>query len=332
MHTISMTLMAPALLCAALATSVTTSYPIDAVPLRSLCDEADLIVRARVAKVAPFAVGSSGERTYFRVSKTATLAVESVLKGTLRSSRLTVGFNPRIVCPEPARYTENASVLAFLHWSERRSMYFTTGLSYGLKELDEPGYQVYEERIWEYFEIRSRVIEPREEEALIVDWLVKLAVDPVTRWEGAFELAETEGAWPPRRESEGPGYIHRSKEDHVEKLRRALYAEGDLLDLGNQWLVRVLYELRDPDLPLFLIRFLREFDINADGPSRSLLTDLMLIAARMKTKAQAISVTEDFRESLVDGLFPWEEGAAEHRRRSEELFKEYLRIMANCRW
>lgn len=322
----------PILLHAAIAAPSTVPYPIEPVPLRVLCDEADLIVRARVEQVAPFE-GSSSESPMHRFS-TATLFVDSVLKGTPNSGGLLVSFEAQAVCPAPARYTEDSSVLAFLRWSERHSKYFTTGLSYGLKELDEEGYQVYADSIWKYFEIRSRDLEQPEEDALILDWLVELAEDPITRWEGAFELGpEPDPGWPPRSGAEEvPEYIGRLTEGHVQRLRRALYAEDEVLAQGNRCLVRALSALGDPDLPLFLFQFLKEYDFDVDRGERFWLPELMLIVARMKTKAQAVTITEDFDEALLGSSLDSEEETIARKRRCEALFQEYLRVMSNCRW
>src|SRR5262249_28146899 len=70
----------------------------------------------------------------------------------------------------------------------RRSGYEIEDASYSVKKLSETALQSYQQRIEEL-----RVIEGTGKGAQedIVEWLVRCAENPATRWEGAFEIENT---------------------------------------------------------------------------------------------------------------------------------------------
>lgn len=75
--------------------------------------------------------------------------------------------------------------LFFLDPREKGEGYEVDDENYGIKELSDEALKVYLERLKELADITRR--EP-EDKVAVVEWLVRCAEHPATRWEGAYEL------------------------------------------------------------------------------------------------------------------------------------------------
>src|SRR5262249_27409787 len=90
--------------------------------------------------------------------------------------------------PQTLRMLTNGSeLIVFLKRSQRDPGYFTVGLSYGAKSLNNRGIEVYSARILELIEIEEQT-DPNARRERLVEWLVRCAEEPATRWEGAYDL------------------------------------------------------------------------------------------------------------------------------------------------
>jgi hypothetical protein len=91
--------------------------------------------------------------------------------------------------------------LFFLDPREKGEGYEVDDEGYGIKQLSDEDLKVYLERIKELAEIVGR--EP-EDKAAVVEWLVRCAEQPATRWEGSYELlGSAEAATRAEEEEEG---------------------------------------------------------------------------------------------------------------------------------
>jgi hypothetical protein len=157
------------------------AYPIPPQTLRMLTNESELIVSASVEKIT-LIKGEDGSNTGI-----ARLNILSIVRGAEESPSVDVYYEPDIVCPAPPHYKEGATVLAFLTRSQDGPGYFTVGLSYGAKSLNNRGIEVYSARIRELIEIEEQT-DPNARRERLVEWLVRCAEEPDTRWEGAYAL------------------------------------------------------------------------------------------------------------------------------------------------
>lgn len=162
-------------------------YPIDPIPLRVLCDQAELIliVEAGAAReIDKDEYPNPGGRN--PLQHKAPLRVVEVLRGEFSGAEVWVRVSTAAICPAPARFEEGKTHLVFLkRWEGGH--YRATGLSYGSKVLDKAGVKAYRSAIVEYFktlQIKSEV----KQKAALLDWAYRLALDPRTRIEGALEL------------------------------------------------------------------------------------------------------------------------------------------------
>jgi len=83
------------------------------------------------------------------------------------------------------RLRQGERYLFFLNTREEGDGYEVNDESYGIKKLSDDDLKVYLERIKELADLTRR--EP-EDKLAVVEWLVRCAEEPATRWEGAYEL------------------------------------------------------------------------------------------------------------------------------------------------
>jgi hypothetical protein len=157
------------------------AFPIDPQTLRMLTNGSELIVSACVEKIT-LIKREDGFNTGI-----ARLNILSILKGAEESQSVDVYYEPDIVCPAQPHYEEGATVLAFLTRSQDGAGFVTVGLSYGAKSLNNRGIEVYSARIRELIEIEEQT-DPNTRRERLVEWLVRCAEEPATRWEGAYDL------------------------------------------------------------------------------------------------------------------------------------------------
>lgn len=155
------------------------------IPLRELYNKSELIVVARTGKSTT--VKTDGEA---RLMKTR-LQVSSTHKGLERGR--TIDVYHRAYGKEDEAYKSGSNLLLFLKPHQdgqggAKKGYELVDSQRGIKQLPEADLQVYLQRIDELATIMSK---EKPDQAEIVEWLVRCAEDPATRWEGVFELEQS---------------------------------------------------------------------------------------------------------------------------------------------
>ncbi len=150
-------------------------------PLRELYTQSDLIVTARVGKSVSIKKEDDNS-----LMKTA-LDVSSTIKGDRKRSTVYVyhwgwGDDKKF----PGGYTTGDKLLVFLKRSEEHKGYETISPNYAVKKLPDADLHIYIKRIEELAAIN---LQAKPDATAIVEWLVRCAEQPATRWEGAYELA-----------------------------------------------------------------------------------------------------------------------------------------------
>jgi hypothetical protein len=149
-------------------------------PLRALYNQSVRIVVARVG--ASKMIRTDDE---YLVVRTA-LHVSSTIKGkddqTVIFWEHYVWNEDPVVSPD---YSSGDTVLVFLTRLEDEGEYTILDQTYGIKRLADAALKVYLQRISE----PAKIIEGSKPDASdLVEWLVRCAEEPATRWEGAYEL------------------------------------------------------------------------------------------------------------------------------------------------
>lgn len=238
------------------------AYPIPPEPLRVLIAKADFIVTAQVreADARESAAAATNGADLFGTVYVA-LDVEKTLKGKLPVGTIVVPNEVGMACPAPARYEVGTRVLAFLDRIQGGG--FTThALSYGAKTLDEASLAVYLERIEEQLAI-ERMPESPERLAAQVEWLMRCAEHPATRWEGAYEFMfaiRPEG----RRSSGQLARFARELSSAQRERLRAAYLGAESYDLGLSCLERYFRNDEDPRFLEWQVKRLRAVQLEAE--------------------------------------------------------------------
>jgi hypothetical protein len=287
------------------------AFPIDPQTLRMLTGRSELIVSASVEKIT-LIKGEDGFKTGI-----ARLNILSIVKGSEGNQSVDVYYEPNMVCPAPPRYREGATVLAFLRRSEDRPGYFTVGLSYGAKSLNDHGIEVYSARIRELIEIEEQA-DPNTRREQLVEWFVRCAEEPSTRWEGAYDLrisremkiveiemenerkkaqgdqevAVAEGEMKERKEEVVDFTALLTKEQKV-RLTAALYRASSLSN-GVMDLIKLVESWGDENLVPFMWSYLKAS--KKDSPWET--NDLMRELATLLKNQEASELTEKFESAI----------------------------------
>ena len=161
-------------------------YPISPRPLRKLVLESDAIIIGNVIKIYKKTPEKKKKNIKHPTDTYARIIVTEVLQGKVHSDTLDIPFEPNMVCPAPPQYYEKTTVIAFLETNNKQ--YRTHALSYGVKTLDSAGISIYKNRVHEIQNI-LKIADPTQQRQETIEWLVKCSENPVTRWEGVFELS-----------------------------------------------------------------------------------------------------------------------------------------------
>lgn len=158
------------------------AYPIPPQTLWSVTEEAELVVVARVEAEGELSTESDPDSW---TPARARLHVVEALKGEASGS-IEVAYHPGLVCPAPARFVAERTVLAFLVWDPEEGAWIVPQLSYGTLYPRAQDLSLFRRLISRAVTLQSAAsggIRPP------VDWLVEAAEHRATRWHGLYELA-----------------------------------------------------------------------------------------------------------------------------------------------
>lgn len=170
-------------------------------PLRSLYKSSERVVVARVGEreVLKTVEGVASVRVALRVTESVKgpseprvlhLHHEEYVGGgveNLNEGARPVSYSGR----QPARLVRGERYLFFLEPRAAGGCCEVNDVSYGIKKLSDEDLKVYLGRLKELADITRRESEDRH---ALLEWLVRCAEEPATRWEGAYELLESAGA------------------------------------------------------------------------------------------------------------------------------------------
>ncbi len=256
--------------------SFATAFPIQPQPLRQLCADSQLIVVAKVEQVVSFT-----DKDGYDLSK-ALLHISAMLKGDEHREFAEVLFSPNMICPAPPKYPEGGAVIAFLYREEGEQLYRTNGLSYGTKVVSENEAQIYIQRIREILEILKTDDSPDKEEQTIA-WLVRCAEEPVTRWEGAYELFSSDKLTPAQQSKYSYGFAAKLTQQQKSRLSEALF-RSTTISGDDLYLIDYLKDKEGERLVAFILKYMNTV---VDNPPYY-TDDLMeVISDKLKSKKAA---------------------------------------------
>ena len=170
--------------------SVMGAMGLPAQPLRTLYVDSDRVVVATVGKST--VVEKNGSSRFTRTPMT----VSQTIKGDGHKPVVAVFEWDYMARQNPIK--EGDTVLAFLQRKEDgKDGYQPIYGSTSIKKLSESGLATYVRRLGE---LKELIGHSKPNSKAITEWLVRCAEDPVTRWDGTFELQLS--AWQEKRQQE----------------------------------------------------------------------------------------------------------------------------------
>ncbi len=175
-------------------------WPISPQSLRKLILNSDLIVIAKVHDKMP--EPKQPTASFDSVSKTQTstysfnwgdgiadLNIIEILNGKIDNNEsIKVIYEPNMVCPAPARYDDESTVIAFLSKTSNSNIYETTGLSYGSKIMaNDDEIKAYKTAISEFL-ILNKIRDKNQRNIAIANWLLQCSLNTYTQHEGIMDL------------------------------------------------------------------------------------------------------------------------------------------------
>lgn len=259
------------------------AYPITPVSLRNLVIESEYIVYADVVDIKHI------EPNNHWSDAKAILVIRELLQGQLASDSFEVYFSPGMICPAPAHYEKGTAVLAFLNRS--KTGFFTNGLSYGSKTLDEVDFQIYKRRI---VEMQDIVQIENEEKKLTktFDWLISCIENPATRWEGMYEFS-TASDFLYNYDPEEDTLIRKHELNENQELRlRNIFFSMDDWDYLNIELIDLIAKPNDEQLLGFLIRKLKQHEAEGTWYKSHLIVKIAELSGNDELKKIAVQIRE----------------------------------------
>lgn len=285
-------------------------------PLRVLYNESDLIVVAQIGESKT--VEREGEA---RRLKTI-LHVSAILKG--KGKGPTVDLYHWTYGNLKGPLVAGEEMLLFLKATrpepgrKARGGYEVADTQYGIKKVTGKELRTYVDRIEELSQLNR---DNGPVDAAIVEWLVRCAEDPATRWEGAYELvtsidrdasqrvdedtqaesttstsaesARTEEEPDPQEADEEPDFSALLTAEQKTRLMTALFQTEEVQDRDLQ-LMELAHRWKDPRLTPFLIKQLHRLE--AEPPRLAeRLVDIVATALNDETIEQ---LAEDYESNV----------------------------------
>lgn len=201
-------------------------YPIPPVTLSQLCEDADLIVLAKVLRTEPNPDPDEDDRQL--KLEVAVLRPIEVWLGESQAGTIKVAFPFGLTCPTPPQYYSGETVLAFLERAGNLGdhlRYRTLGLSYGTKYLEPAQRDLYRERVREWKEIQ--LLEPESQRMHgMAEWLLEGVAHSETQFDAVLDLVRSGQSFEFDEGQAHPDYAAHLSDEQKEWLREWWDNEG----------------------------------------------------------------------------------------------------------
>jgi hypothetical protein len=219
-------------------------------PLRTLTAASELIVTAELGQI--LAKESKGRPAPVTVQ----FNIAQVVKGSLGEQSVNVRLWPF----QFENLPQNTELLVFLRATPEGDGYVPAGeREESIKNLSPKALDMYRAQIKELLDIES-LTDSANKQQQIVDWLVRCTEEPLTRWEGAYDLTygqvvvgstENQNARQQYR-----AFSELLTDEHKQRLLQTLY-QVTRIETGELALLSLIDECGDENLIPFLWSYLK---------------------------------------------------------------------------
>lgn len=194
----------------------------------------------------------------------AVIQVFEVLKGDVRETEICVSDDRGMICPEPFYFEEGNEVVLFLNKYEESMLntFYCFGLSYGGIDVTKEEYTIYKQKIKSLQTVLS-IPNMQERERRYIDWAIGCVKEPLTEWDGMFELKNEKRMDYPSRDITANPYkltITQNKE-----LCEVIYSKKDLGYLDINFISYLYKDKENKELLDFLIKWTKRTTVNRDN-------------------------------------------------------------------
>jgi len=245
-------------------------YPISPCPLRKLVQESNAIIIGDVINVSEQIIKKKKKNIHYPSYSVARIVIRETLQGAIKKDTIEILFEPNMSCPAPPRFYEKTTVLAFLDFD--KGNYRTHALSYGAKTLDTMEVRIYKTRIKEIKDI-LKIGNLTDKQDATIEWLVKCAENPITRWEGVFELSPESDFMSFYSQDSTPQLKDYLNAEQKERLKKALQSsiEFNYHDFG---LSDLIYKDNKEEIDAILFEKLKKIDAKSYWYASNFMTRL----------------------------------------------------------
>ena len=199
------------------------AYPVYPRTLSDVYKEADHVVYGKVVGFIPQKEDADVTKPPKMYDTMVHFLVQEEIKGELKETEICIAHFEGMMCPEPFDFKEGQEVLLFLNKDWRESFYWTYAMSYGGREVTTDEYSLYKKKLLDLQAILDQSNQEIQEQQYI-DWIVNCIKEPLTRWDGIFDLLnEKEGE---NKELVDNPYVLTQKQKEV--LCQDLYQQQEL--------------------------------------------------------------------------------------------------------
>jgi hypothetical protein len=191
----------------------------------------------------------------------AVIQVIEVLKGVVRETEICVSDDRGMVCPTPFYFEEGHEVVLFLKKSEdsKLDVFYCFGLSYGGKDVTKEEYVIYKQKIQSLQAILS-IPNIQERERRYIDWTIGCVKEPLTEWDGMFELRNEKRMDYPSRDITANPYKLTAIQN--KELCEFVYSKKRIDDVSIDFIRYLYQDNENKELIDFLIKLIKSTEVN----------------------------------------------------------------------
>ena len=163
------------------------AYPVFPQSLSDLYKGADYVAYGKVIGFIPVEEEHDVTKPPVMYNTFVQVVIQEELKGELIEHDICIAHYMGMMCPEPFDFKGGQEVLLFLNKDRKENFYWPYSWSYGAREVTTADYYLYKEKLIALQAVLA-ISNPERQEQQFVTWMVDCIKEPLTRWDGFFEL------------------------------------------------------------------------------------------------------------------------------------------------
>jgi len=265
------------------------AYPIFPRTLSDVYKAADHVVYGKVVGFIEEKQDSDPTKPPKMYDGMVRLLIRVELKGAINESEIYIAAEHSYTCPEPFYFVEGQELLLFLDKDERENFYWTYAMSYGGREVTPEEYLLYKKKL---VDLQAVLAHPNlvEQKKEYITWMISCIKDPLTRWDGVFDLLN-------EKEDESRNLVSNPyplTEDQKGELRQIIMEREELINTDLN-LINYIKKENDPQLLIFLtMKFKTAMYSQFDYVFTSMATGLI---AALSQREDLIQLSKQIKEA-----------------------------------